>query len=151
MSIAAEHPGARVWATDIAGEAVELARANAARLAPDVVVVQGDLLAPSPPELRGIVDLVVCNPPYLAPHAVEGLAEEVRAEPILALVGGLDLYERLASEARTWLAPGGALIVEIEETTAPAVRRALEAAGYGDTSVRPDLSGRARVVFARWP
>ncbi len=151
LSIAAEHPGARVWATDIASEAVELARSNAARLAADVVVVRGDLLGPLPTELRGNVDLVVSNPPYLAPHAVDRLAVEVRAEPILALVGGVDLYERLAAEARTWLAPGGALIVEIEETTGRAVTRVLKAAGYEDTSVRPDLSGRDRVVIARWP
>lgn len=150
LSIATEFPGARVWALDLAPEAVNLARSNADRLAPDVVVLQGDLLAPLPEELRGIVDLVVSNPPYIAPEDVATLPAEVRAEPLLALVGGVNLYVRLALQAATWLRSGGALAVEIEESTAADVVGAFEAAGFVDAGVRVDLLGRDRVVAARW-
>jgi release factor glutamine methyltransferase len=151
LCIATEHPGARIWAVDLAPEAVDLARANAARLAPHVVVMQGDLLGSLPAELRGVVDLVVSNPPYIAPGDVASLPAEVRAEPVLALVGGVDLYARLAEQAGTWLRPGGALVVEIEETTAAEVGAALEGAGFIEVDVRPDLAGRDRMVAARWP
>ena len=151
LSIATEHPGARVWAIDLAPEAVDLARINAARLAPNLVVLEGDLLQPLPSGLRGTVDLVVSNPPYIAEQDLAGLSAEVRAEPVLALVGGVGLYGRLAEQAGVWLRRGGVLVVEIEETMAAAVGAALENAGFVQTDVRPDLAGRDRVVTARWP
>ena len=151
LSITTEHPGARVWAIDLAPEAVDLARINAARLAPNLVVLEGDLLQPLPSGLRGTVDLVVSNPPYIAEQDLAGLSAEVRAEPVLALVGGVGLYGRLAEQAGVWLRRGGVLVVEIEETMAAAVGAALENAGFVQTDVRPDLAGRDRVVTARWP
>ncbi len=65
LTIKDERPDARVLAIDLSPEAVELARENATRSALDVEVVQGDLLDPVPASLRGSVDLVVSNPPYV--------------------------------------------------------------------------------------
>lgn len=151
LAIATEHPGARVWAVDLAPEAVDLARVNAMRLAPEVTVLEGDLLDPLPPEVRGLVDLVVCNPPYIAPEDFERLPADVRAEPVLALVGTIDLYRSLADQAGAWLRPGGSLVVEIEESAAAEVRGVLEEAGFAGVEVRRDLAGRDRVVVGRWP
>ncbi|MGZ5351950.1 MAG: peptide chain release factor N(5)-glutamine methyltransferase [Actinomycetota bacterium] len=145
-----ERPGAAVYATDVSPEAVELARANAGRLGLDVRVLLGHLLEPLPPELRGWVDLVVSNPPYVTPAEYEDLPPEVRADPPQALVGGIEVYEGLAAEASRWLRDGGVLAVEIGAEQGDAVAGVLSAA-YADVRVEPDLAGRDRIVLARRP
>lgn len=149
LAVADEHPGARVWATDLSPAAVLLAGENARRLGLDVEVLEGEGLAPLPPELEGALDLVVSNPPYVAPEDYEDLPAEVRAEPAAALVGAIDVYERLAAEAAAWLRPGGVLAAEIEERRGPEVAAVLTDAGFGDVVVHPDLAGRQRVVIGR--
>jgi release factor glutamine methyltransferase len=150
LSIKDERPGARVFATDVSPEAVELARANAERLGLGVTVSVGDLLDPVPTELRGWVDLVVCNPPYVTREEFEDLPPEVRADPPTALLGGIEVYEALAREAARWLRDGGVLAVEIPERHAAEVYRVF-ASGFADVEVRSDLAGRDRVVLARRP
>lgn len=150
LAIADERPGSRVFASDLSPEAVELSRENAARLGLSVTVLQGDLLDPLPPKLRGAVDLVVSNPPYLTDAEYEDLPDEVRADPRLALVGGTRLHERLAAQAFGWLRRGGALAVEIGASQAPDVAKVLEGS-YEDVRVVPDLAGRDRVVVGRRP
>ncbi|MGH2591795.1 MAG: peptide chain release factor N(5)-glutamine methyltransferase [Actinomycetota bacterium] len=145
-----ERPDARVFATDVSPEAVELARANAARLGLDVTVVEGDLLAPLPEELRGWVDLVVSNPPYIAPEEFDDLPSEVKADPELALLGGIEVYERLAAESLRWLRDGGVLAVEIGASRSEAVADVLGASFMG-VRVERDIAGRDRVVLARRP
>jgi release factor glutamine methyltransferase len=150
LAIKRERPDAAVFATDRSREAVELARRNAGRLGLDVRVLEGDLLAPLPGELRGWVDLVVSNPPYVAAEDVADLPDEVRAEPELALVGGPELYERLAAEAHRWLRDGGILAVEIGASMGEAVMKILSPS-YMDVRVEPDLAGRDRIVVGRRP
>ena len=150
LAIKDERPGAEVFATDLSPEAVELARANAARLSLQVTVVEGDLLDPLPEELRGWVDLVVSNPPYVTEEELQDLPAEVRAEPRLALVGGTQLYERLAIQALRWLRDGGVLAVEIGGSPGADVVKVLEGS-YMDVRTLPDLAGRDRIVVARRP
>ena len=150
LAIKDERPGAKVFATDLSPEAVELARANAARLSLQVTVVEGDLLDPLPEELRGWVDLVVSNPPYVTDEELQDLPAEVRAEPRLALVGGTQLYERLADQALRWLRDGGVLAVEIGGSPGADVFKVLEGS-YMDVRTLPDLAGRDRIVVARRP
>lgn len=150
LAIKDERPDAEVLATDLAPEAVELTRANAARLGLDVRVFEGDLLEPVPEELRGWVDLVVSNPPYVTPEEYGDLPAEVRADPPLALLGGPEVYERLAEEALRWLVDGGALVVEVGASRSSEVVKALEPA-FMDVRVLPDLAGRDRVVVGRRP
>jgi release factor glutamine methyltransferase len=150
LAIADERPGSRVFATDLSPEAVELARENGARLGLSVTVLQGDLLEPLPLELRGAVDLVVSNPPYVTDAEYEDLPAEVRADPRLALVGGTRLHERLAAEAIGWVPRGGALAVEIGASQGPDVAKVLEAS-YEDVRIVPDLAGRDRIVVGRRP
>jgi len=150
LAIKDERPGATVFATDRSPEAVELARANADRLGLDVHVVEGDLLEALPAELRGWVDLVVSNPPYVSAEDVDGLPAEVRADPRLALVGGPEVYERLAADALRWLRDDGVLAVEIDASAGDRVA-ALLRRSFGAVRVVADLAGRDRVVVARRP
>ena len=151
LSVALEHPGARVFATDLSTEAVDLAREHAERFGLAVDVREGDLLAPVVPELSGMTDLVVSNPPYLEPADVETLPPDVRADPTAALVGGIGVYERLFPGAAEILRPGGSVVVEIGDTQGEAVAAAACGAGFDDVRVRSDLAGRDRVVEGRRP
>jgi release factor glutamine methyltransferase len=151
LAIKDERPDAMVYAVDLSPEAADLARENADALRLPMTVLQGDLLEPLPRGLRGEVDAVVCNPPYVAPEARASLPPDVLAEPELAVFGGIDLYERLFAQALMWLRPGGLIGVEIEESMALAVSKAAEREGFEDLSVRRDLAGRDRVVGGRRP
>lgn len=151
LAIKDERPDATVCATDLSPEAVDLARENAVALGVEVTVFEGDLLEQLPIELRGELDAVVCNPPYVSVEARASLPQDVRAEPELAVFGGIDLYERLFEQAFGCLRPGGLVAVEIEESAAESVSKAAEREGFGDVSVRRDLAGRDRVVSGRRP
>ena len=151
LAIKDERPDATVHAIDLSPEAAALARENANTLRLAMTVLQGDLLEPLPRDLRGAVDAVMCNPPYVAPEARASLPPDVLAEPELAVFGGIDLYERLFAQALLWLRPGGLIAVEIEESMAASVSKAAERVGFEDFSVRRDLAGRDRVVGGRRP
>lgn len=150
LAIKDERPDARVFATDVSPEAVELARANAMRLGLEVTFIEGDLLASLPEELRGWLDLVVSNPPYITPEEYDDLPAEVKADPELALLGGIEVYERLAAEALRWLRDGGVLAVETSASRGDAVADVF-GASFMDVRVEQDLAGRDRVVLARRP
>jgi hypothetical protein len=109
--------------------------------------------APLPPELKGTVDLVVANPPYLARPTLPGLPEEVRGwEPALALDGGpdgLDAYRRLAPEILRVLKPGGVFAVEFGLGQRAEVEALFRAAGADELTVRPDLAAHDRVIVGR--
>ena len=151
LTIKDERPDARVLAIDLSPEAVELARENAIRSALDIEVVQGDLLDPVPASLRGSVDLVVSNPPYVEQHELPALPREVLADPVLALAGGMGLYQRLFAQAARVVRPEGVVVVEIGESQGPRVRAAATAAGFVSIEVEPDLNGRDRIVTGRTP
>ncbi len=151
LAIKDERPDATVYAIDLSPEAAALARENADTLRLSMTVLQGDLLEPLPRDLLGGVDAVACNPPYVAPEARASLPPDVVAEPELAVFGGIDLYERLFTQALVWLRPGGLIGVEIEESMAASVSKAAEREGFEDLSVRRDLTGRDRVVEGRRP
>ncbi|MGH2664167.1 MAG: peptide chain release factor N(5)-glutamine methyltransferase [Actinomycetota bacterium] len=150
LAIARRRPDARVLATDISPEAVAVARANASRHALEVEVLEGDLLDPVPADLRGRLDLVVSNPPYVTREEYEDLPPEVRAEPEEALVGGTEVHRRLAAEAPAWLRPGGGVLVEIGSEQGGEVA-AMLSASFERVEVIPDLIGRDRVVRAMLP
>jgi len=146
LAIAEEHPGARVTATDISPDALVLALENAERLELAVAFVETSSLD----GLAGPFDLVISNPPYVDREEVDALPPEVRDwEPRLALVGD-GQSEELIRTAGAVLAPGGALVLECHEGRARQVAAALEAAGYDEVTITPDLAGRDRVVEGRW-
>jgi len=154
LSIAAEFARARVWATDASADALAVARANLAGLGSLVAVrvrlAEGSWWAALPPDLRGQVDLVVSNPPYVATD--EALPPEIAEwEPVSALRAGptgLEALTEIVAEAPVWLARPGVLVTEIAPHQAePAVALAMEA-GFAHVEVRPDFAGRPRSLVA---
>jgi release factor glutamine methyltransferase len=146
LSIASEVLGASVWATDLSPDAASLARRNAEQLGFGVTVLEGDLFSTLPTELEGSFDVIVSNPPYVAPEAWEALPPEVRSDPELALLGGTAIHRRLAEEAPKWLRPGGWLVLEIGAEQGEDVASILTRGGFRDVEVTTDLAGRDRVV-----
>ena len=151
IALAASLPGVRVLAVDDDPAALDYARRNAAQTA--VEVVSGDVTDPALlPELDGTVHLVVANPPYIPDGAV--LEPEVaQHDPAHALYGGADgmsVIVPIVNRTAQWLAPGGLLAIEHDDSTAPAT--VAEIAGTGafiDITAHRDLTGRPRFVTAR--
>ena len=102
-------------------------------------------------ELRGRLDVIVANPPYVA--AADELPDEVADwEPHAALYAGVDGLADLRTilhEARGWLAPGGLLVLECASHQAADLAAAAEARGYESVRIERDLAGRDRALVAQ--
>ena len=114
LAVAEHARKARVMATDISQDALEVARQNALNLglADRIELVHGDMLSP----IEGPIDIIVSNPPYIPSDELAGLAVEVRREPRIALDGGKDglaPLRRLLTQAASKLAADGVIIVEL--------------------------------------
>lgn len=150
-SIARELPGTTVHATELSPLAATTARANAERLGlgERVTILEGDLLAPLPESLLGMVDCLVSNPPYIPSADLPDLPFEVLGfEPHLALDGGadgLDVARRLMDEGRRWLKPGGMLAMELDEGCVDSAVKLMQEWYEGTRTVR-DLAGRDRIA-----
>lgn len=150
LALAKELPSAEIHATDISADALEVARANAARheLTSRITYHHADLLTGLP---AGEFDFVVSNPPYVGESEEEQVQLEVRKfEPrgaVFAGLTGLEVIERLIPQAGEALRPGGWLVFEISGTIAAGVQRLL--AGWADMKITNDLQGIARVARAR--
>ena len=96
--------------------------------------------------LRGLLDLIVTNPPYVA--TTERLPRSVSDwEPAAALYAGpdgLDAISEILDGAPAWLAPHGVLVVEIGATQGAAATELARQAGFAELDVRPDLAGLDR-------
>ncbi|WP_103509055.1 putative protein N(5)-glutamine methyltransferase [Streptomyces sp. SM13] len=130
VALAAASEAAELHACDVEPAAVRCARRNVGELGR---VHEGDLFAPLPAALRGRVDVLLANVPYVPTDDVELLPAEARVhEPRVALDGGgdgLDVMRRVAAEAPEWLAPGGSLLVEASERQRDTAVGVLRAAG----------------------
>lgn len=145
LSIADEHPGARVTGIDVSAGALEVAGVNVLRTNLPVELYQWDLFAGLP---SGPWDLVVSNPPYVLPEEIGTLEPEVREwEPRGALVG-VGATEAIARGALPTLRTGGALVLEVAAGDAHRVVTLLAGLGYVGVAVTQDLAGRDRVVEA---
>lgn len=177
LALAHELPQAEILAVDVSAEALEIARANAARLQLDgrVRFEQRDLLeakangkgqtakkedktnagreTSESSETSGTFDFVVSNPPYVGASEEDKVQLEVRKfEPRMAVFAGpqgLDVIRRLVPQAAAALKPGGWLLMEIGFSMETAVRALLE--GWSEVHCYPDLQGIPRVVAARKP
>lgn len=153
VSLAKELPAARVVATEVSEPAVAIARRNTERneVADRVDIRLGDLWEPVVGER---FDLVVSNPPYIASAVIPTLSAEVKREPVLALDGGPDglaFYDRICAAARSYLEPGGALVVEHGFDQADAVRERFVAAGLEGVTLVHDLGKNPRVTWGIAP
>ena len=157
LSLAAECPNAEVVCTDISSDALAVTRANLAGIGTAgmrVRLAQGNWYeALEDSSLKGKLDLIVSNPPYIADH--EQLPEIITAhEPANALYAGpkgTEAIHALLSEAPQWLAPGGSIVCEIAPHQAEAATNAAQANGLTNTKIFPDLADRPRVLRAQCP
>ena len=155
IAVKCQMPGLEVWASDISPGALEIASANAARLLPPGAVrfCRGDLFEALPDDDCPRFDLIASNPPYVPSGEIPGLSREVRAEPVLALDGGgdgLDVVRDIVLRAPKFLCPGGALALEADSRQMSEIAALLEKASFTETQTRHDLSGRERVILARY-
>lgn len=138
VAVRAARVDAEVWACDIDPDAVAVARRNL----PPQRVCEGDLYDALPASLRGHVDLLVANAPYVPTDEIAFMPAEAREhEHRVALDGGVDghaVQARIAARCREWLAPGGRLIIETSERQAPRTASLLEEQGLAVRIVRDE-------------
>jgi len=168
LSLATElahgHPDTRLWGTEASPDSLAVARANLDRVCRQhvgsvlpVQFVQGNWLDPLPSPLRGAVDVVVSNPPYVARGEWPDLSGEVRREPVAALVAhdgtdgtpGLADVEAVLSQSLVWLARPGAVVIELAPHQAEAAALMARGMGYVDVRVDTDLAQRPRALVGR--
>lgn len=149
-AVEAALPGARVVATDIDPAAARCARRNIRG-----EVLEGDLFAPLLPALRGRIDVIAANAPYVPTDSIGMMPPEARLhEARVALDGGtdgLDVQRRVIAEVSAWLAPGGHLLIETSRAQSELLRDLFERAGLSAT-IDADAALDATIVvgvFAR--
>ncbi|GAA1514013.1 putative protein N(5)-glutamine methyltransferase [Dactylosporangium maewongense] len=127
--------GTRLVAADVDPAAVACARRNL----PHAEVYEGDLFDPLPEDLRGRVDVLLANVPYVPTAQIAFLPEEFRVhERRAALDGGDDglrVLRRVAAEAPRWLARDGRLLTEAGDAQLDAVHAVLAGSGLTPTTV----------------
>jgi release factor glutamine methyltransferase len=140
-----------LYAADVDPAAVACARGNVARVGGRAC--EGDLYDPLPPALRGRVDVLLANVPYVPSDAIALMPPEARLhEARVALDGGadgLDVARRVIEAAPLWLSPGGSLLFETSEGQAPAAVATVTAAGLRARVVANDERGATVVVGTR--
>lgn len=159
LSLALELPrgATEVWLSDVSSDALDVARANLAGIGVagrGVRVVEGSWFDALPVDLRGSLDLVASNPPYVADGDPDVEASVRDWEPATAVwsgAEGLEAHRALCGDASAWLRPGGWLLCEIGSGQGSAVAALMSAGGLGDVEVRADLAGRDRIVMGRRP
>jgi release factor glutamine methyltransferase len=151
LAIATQLGDVELAATDIEPAAVRCARANLRRV--DGTVFEGDLFAPLPRNLRGRVDVLAVNAPYVPSAEIAFMPREARsAEPMVTLDGGadgLDVHRALAREAAFWLAPGGVLVLETSREQAEETEAILQRGALSTRVARADDIDGTVVVGTR--
>jgi len=154
VSIAYEYKQVKVYAADISAEAISLTEENARTYGVDsrVHAIASDVLS-GLGDLRGRLDMVVSNPPYIPRSELAALQREVQFEPAEALDGGedgLDFYRNIVRQSPEFLLPCGMLLFEIGINQAPHIVALLKEVGcFKDIEVRKDYRGIDRIVTAR--
>jgi release factor glutamine methyltransferase len=151
ITLAAEVPGVEIFATDVSGAALTVARANAERLGVEVTFAEGSWAD----ALDGRVDLIVSNPPYVTTAELDAVDRDVRDfEPRAALLGGddgMDAYRALLASIREHVT-ASRILLEVDPRRAGVVASLFEGAFSGaGTAQVDDLTGRARVVEVELP
>src|SRR5690348_7162028 len=148
LAVATSVADVELHAADVDPAAVACARVNLAGVRGRAYA--GDLFAPLPEELRGRVDLLMANVPYVPSDAIALMPPEARLhEARVALDGGadgLDVARRVIAAAPAWLAPGGSLLFETSEQQVAAALDTVAAAGLAGRLVTDDDRGATVVV-----
>ncbi|QNE17268.1 putative protein N(5)-glutamine methyltransferase [Kribbella qitaiheensis] len=141
-----------LYAADVEPAAVACARRNVGRVGGHVY--EGDLFDPLPSALKARVDLLLANVPYVPSDEIRLLPAEARLyEPLVTLDGGSDglgVLRRVSAEARTWLTPGGHVLVETTEDQSTTAAAILEGDGLAARMIT-DEDYAATVVIGTAP
>lgn len=156
LALKSERPDATVVGWDVSTDALEVARANAARLGLDVSFKEVDLFSSSAAIRRTTpVDLVVSNPPYIPQAEANTIPSVVREyDPDVALFSGDDplrFYRALVRRIPALCTPGAAVVLETHAEYAEEAATVVQEGGLVSVDVRKDLSGRPRILSARYP
>jgi len=147
ITLKLERPPLAVVAIDRSFDALLVARENCRRLGANVHLVAGDVLGP----FKGVVSMIVSNPPYIASDELPTLQREVQREPHMALSPGRDpfaIITRLYQESAALLPSYAYLLMEIGFEQSAKVRSIAESSGWRVESVIRDLAGIDRIVAA---
>ena len=151
LSLAAKFPEAKITASDVSEDALDLARENAERvgLTSRVEFVRSDLLT----DVSGAYDLIVANLPYVAAGDRATLSREVGHDPKIALFGGEngdEILRKLIEAAPSHLAPGGLLALELGMGQADDLAALMAKKNYQDVKTERDFAGVIRFLFGRY-
>ncbi len=154
VALARAFPGSSGWAVDCSDLALAMANTNLERHGcRESVRLLHSHWWQSLDFLLGQLDLIVTNPPYIPTSLLANLDPVVRQhEPLLALDGGedgLDGIRLIVAQAKTYLAPGGLLLMEHHHDQSAAVIDLLVSAGLAQPMAHRDLEGILRFVSAR--
>ncbi|MFT7647127.1 MAG: release factor glutamine methyltransferase [Candidatus Poriferisodalaceae bacterium] len=155
LSVAVEEPRASVVATDLSAEALELVRSNLAGIGmagSRVSLKHGSWFAALEDDLRGQLDLVISNPPYVAEddELDSSVADWEPPGALYASENGLADIAAIIHEAPEWLRPGGTLVLEIGARQGAEVLDLAVRAGYSSPAIEPDLARNDRALVATW-
>jgi len=154
LTIKHERPEAAVQAWDVSADALAVARENATQLGLDVQFAEVDFLAEGGDRLSDPVDLLVSNPPYIPDDEAESLPAVVRDyDPHVALFAGDDpmrFYRAIAGQASALCAPSAGVVLETHADYAEEAAAVLRNEGLDDVRLQKDLSGRLRILTARY-
>jgi release factor glutamine methyltransferase len=139
-------PGIEVHASDVDPAAVRCACLNVVPVGG--VVHEGDLYSALPARLRGNVEILAVNAPYVPTASISSMPHEARVhEPRVSLDGGpdgLDIQRRVIAEAAAWLRPGGHLLIETSRLQAPVAAAAMVIGGLSPrTATSAELDATA--------
>ena len=153
LSIAVERPNSRVLMTDKSRDALAVARANLAGIglaARGVEIAEGSWFQAVPDRYKEQCDVIVSNPPYVAPDDVldDSVADWEPESALRATERGLHDLLHIVDRAGGWLRPRGALVLELGATQAGEIVAHGERNGY-QCSVHQDLAGLDRAVILR--
>ena len=158
VCIARELIDSKVYAVDISEGALAAARENAARhgVGERITFLSGDLFgAISSLNLKGMIDVIVSNPPYVSAEEMQELQPEIRDyEPASALYGGkdgLDFYRRIIHDSPYYLAAGGYILMEMGYGQAGRIKELIESENkFINIEITKDMAGIGRTISARY-
>lgn len=152
-TLALEIPEARIYATDISGQALQVATHNATQLGAEITFVEGDFLKPIIDQ-HIQADIIVSNPPYIAEAEKENLSKTVKDfDPSLALFAddhGLAAYKEIIKSSKKVIKENGIILFEIGFDQATQVSALIqEAYPQSEVSVIQDINKNDRIIMAK--
>ena len=156
IALARALPYARITATDISRQALEIASENARNNATDITFIHNDILTPGTGDIGQDYDIIVSNPPYIADSERKRMDRRVYGhEPSSALFvpdsDPLRFYRAIAARDTSILKPGGRLFFEINPLFTAELKTLLESQSYTSIDITRDYLGHYRYCSATLP